>query len=276
MSSQYKQILFRKNISRFRHIQEIAAGFSRTYGGAKIIQDDVFAIIENYAKTKDVPLEWLRFPIEDKELCACTFVRGGRIFVLINAGIALNEQIFAAAHELYHIRCFLEEDETELIEKGSILDSRTIDANTTEEEELEANAFASSLLVQKDDLRQQMDIYQIDPQNIKTDDIVMLMDIFAVPYKAVVLRLLEEKLIEEKKVEALLSVPMGNIEKWIKITGRAKRWNKIPTDCEQFGTLRENLLENKENESLPEGRIESDMKRLQEIMAKYGINENDD
>ena len=255
MSSQYKQILFRKNISRFRHIQEIAAGFSRTYGGAKIIQDDVFAIIENYAKTKDVPL---------------------RIFVLINAGIALNEQIFAAAHELYHIRCFLEEDETELIEKGSILDSRTIDANTTEEEELEANAFASSLLVQKDDLRQQMDIYQIDPQNIKTDDIVMLMDIFAVPYKAVVLRLLEEKLIEEKKVEALLSVPMGNIEKWIKITGRAKRWNKIPTDCEQFGTLRENLLENKENESLPEGRIESDMKRLQEIMAKYGINENDD
>ena len=152
MSSQYKDILFRQDIRRFRQIQEAAAGFSQHYGGAKIIQDDIFAIVENYARIKGVPLEWLRFPISDQELCACTFVRGGRIFVLINSNIALNEQIFAAAHELYHIRCYLEDDDTELMEKGSILDSRTIDANTTEREELEANAFASSLLVQRTDL----------------------------------------------------------------------------------------------------------------------------
>ena len=51
----------------------------------------------------DMPFDMLRYPIEDTDLCACTFIRKGRMFVMINSALPLSKQIFAAAHELYHI-----------------------------------------------------------------------------------------------------------------------------------------------------------------------------
>ena len=118
MVSLFDGILFKRDPERFEQIREIAAGFSSIYIGQNIIQDNIFTVIENYTKTKEKPLEWLRFPINDQELCACTFVRSGRIFVMLNSGIPMSKQIFAAAHELYHVRCFLEEDDPELARSG--------------------------------------------------------------------------------------------------------------------------------------------------------------
>lgn len=106
MALLFEGILYKKNPKRFEQIREIAAGFSEYYIGQNIIQDDIFNMIENYVRTENMPLEWLRFPIRDPELCACTFIRSGRIFVMVNSGIPMSKQIFAAAHELYHIRCF--------------------------------------------------------------------------------------------------------------------------------------------------------------------------
>ena len=167
MALLFDSILYKKDSKRFEQIREIAAGFSSYYIGQNIIQDDIFTVIENYARTKEMPLEWLRFPIRDPELCACTFIRSGRIFVMLNSGIPMSKQIFAAAHELYHIRCFLDEDNSELIKQGSILNSATIEAGTTEAEEMEANAFAGILLAPVDALEQQIRIYQINKQAIE-------------------------------------------------------------------------------------------------------------
>ena len=105
MDALYDGILFKRNNKRFNQIKAAASGFSDLYIGCNIIQDDIFTVIENYARIKDIPLEWLRFPIDDSELCACTFIRGGRIFVMLNSALPMAKQIFAAAHELYHIRC---------------------------------------------------------------------------------------------------------------------------------------------------------------------------
>ena len=156
MASLFDSILYKKDSKRFKQIREIAGGFSSYYIGQNIIQDDIFTVIENYARTKEMPLEWLRFPIRDPELCACTFIRSGRIFVMMNSGIPMSKQIFAAAHELYHIRCFLEEDNPELIKRGSILNSTTLEGGTTEAEEMEANAFAGLLLAPVDAIEQQI------------------------------------------------------------------------------------------------------------------------
>ena len=211
MVSLFDGILFKRDPERFEQIREIAAGFSSIYIGQNIIQDNIFTVIENYTKTKEKPLEWLRFPINDQELCACTFVRSGRIFVMLNSGIPMSKQIFAAAHELYHVRCFLEEDDPELARSGSILNATTIETGTTEEEEMEANAFAGLLLVPVDALEQQIRIYQIDKTAIETDDILTLMDIFAVPYKAMVLRLLEEQLISDARAREMLDIPLEEV-----------------------------------------------------------------
>lgn len=220
---------------------------------------------------KEMPLEWLRFPIRDPELCACTFIRSGRIFVMMNSGIPMSKQIFAAAHELYHIRCFLEEDNPELIKRGSILKAATIDAGATEEEEMEANAFAGILLVPVDALEQQIRIYQINKEAIEMYDILTLMDIFAVPYKAMVLRLLEEKIISDDQARKMTAVPFSKVKKLIQMTGKAKRWDMIPSGYEKFGNLVENLTINTEQEALPKSRLDSDWKELERIKELYGI-----
>lgn len=271
MISLFDGILFKRDPERFEQIREIAAGFSSIYIGQNIIQDNIFTVIENYTKTKEKPLEWLRFPINDQELCACTFVRSGRIFVMLNSGIPMSKQIFAAAHELYHVRCFLEEDDLELARSGSILNATTIETGTTEEEEMEANAFAGLLLVPIDALEQQIRIYQIDKTAIEMGDILTLMDIFAVPYKAMVLRLLEEQLISDARAREMLDIPLEEIRKRMAITDKAKRWDMIPSGYGKFGSLLENLTANTEQEALPKSRLESDWKKLERLKKAYGI-----
>lgn len=271
MNTFLEGILYNVNPSRFDQIKKVATGFAGNYVGNNIIQDDIFALIENYARAKEMPLEWIRLPIDDKKLCACTFIRGGRIFVMLNTKLPYSKQIFAAAHELYHIWCYLEDNDTELIRTGSILDAQTIDEGTTEDEEMEANAFAGVLLVPSDSLNQQMRIYQITNSDLGVDEILTLMDIFAVPYKATVLRLVEENKISGEKAINLLRISGDYLEKCIAITAKAKRWSLAPMGTEKLGSIVENLFDNAEAERIPGERLKSDESKLEKIMERYRI-----
>ena len=264
-------ILFKKDKKRFDHIEMLGSGFARQYIGNNIIRDGIFMVIENYARTKEVPLEWIRLPVDDPELCACTFVRSGRIFVMVNTTIPYSKQIFAAAHELYHIKCYLEDEYGDLESVGSILKLNTIDEGTTEIEEMEANAFAGVLLAPSDYLNQQIDIFGIDMKSIKMDDVLALVDIFAIPYKAMVLRLVEEVIIDRDTARELLKIPVDKIRKRMDISGKGKRWDIVPEGNEMLGSLEENLIINAENEALPISRIENDKSWLEKIKHKYRI-----
>ena len=48
---------------------------------------------------------------------------------------------------------------------------------------------------------------------IEMSDILTLMDIFAVPYKAMVLRLLEEKIISDGRAREMIDIPFHKIKK---------------------------------------------------------------
>lgn len=263
--------LFVKDKRKFNQLREKADGFNENYNGSNIIQDDIFHVIENYTKKMDMPLEFLRYPVDDDDLCACTFIRGGRIFVFLNSKMPLGKQIFAAGHELYHIKCYLEDNGQELAQKGSMLASATIDNFQGEQEEMEANAFSGLLLVPSHTLMQQLQIYSIDTSHLTVSDVLMLMEIFAVPYKAMVLRLYEESLISEEQARALFQVSNDDLDQLVSLTGRAKRWTSVPQGMAQFGSLRENLEINNENGSLLPSRYESDKKRMAEIQALYHL-----
>ncbi len=260
--------LYVKNKKRFEQIRAKANGFNQDFNGNNIIQDDIFHIIQNYAVRRETPLEFLRYPIDDEELCACTFVRGGRIFVLLNAKLPLCKQIFALGHELYHVWCYLENEDADLVSKGSMLNAVTMDDSSSEQEEMEANAFSGLLLVPADPLRQQIRIYGIEISEIAVKDVLMLMEIFAVPYKAIVLRLYEEGLITAEQVKNLFRVKAADVQRQIKRTGRAKRWIEPPMMESSFGGLDEYLAVNKENDSLIPSRLECDERRLQELRKK--------
>ena len=214
----------------------------------------------------DMPFDMLRYPIEDTDLCACTFIRKGRMFVMINSALPLSKQIFAAAHELYHIYCYFEEHDSELLQSGSILASSIIDEEAKEIEDMEANAFAAILLAPKERLDEQTDVYNLSYKNISVQTILKIMDIFAIPYKAAVIRLLEEDKIDAKDAKKLLQIPEEEISKQMKLTGKAARWQEIHKDFVRFGSLSELMYDVEQMDAVRDERLSSDKSRLTEIM----------
>ena len=262
--------LYIKDRKRYIKISECVTSFNSLYNKNNIIQDDIFNVLENYVNRHDMPFELLRYPIGDAELCACTFIRQGRMFVMLNSAIPLSKQIFAAAHELYHIYCYLEEKDFALLQSGSILESDVIDDEAKELEDMEANAFAALLLAPKDRLEEQSVVYNLSYKNASVQVVLKIMDIFAIPYKAAVLRLFEEEKIDIKTAKKLLQIGNDEISKQIEVTGKAARWQEIPRELIRFGSLSEKMYELEQWESIRDERLESDKARLKEIVKILG------
>ena len=98
--------LYKKQNSRFEKINELSKAFAVNYCGNTIIRDTIFEIVSNYARKRELSLEILRYPFKDNELWAFTFIKKGTIFLCVNAGLPICKQVFAMAHELYHIHCY--------------------------------------------------------------------------------------------------------------------------------------------------------------------------
>ncbi len=262
--------LYIKDRKRYVKISECVTSFNSLYNKNNIVQDDIFNILENYVNRHEVSFELLRYPVRDAELCACTFIRQGRMFVMINSAIPLAKQIFAAAHELYHIYCYFEEKDFSLLQSGSILESDVIEDEAKELEDMEANAFAALLLAPKDRLEEQSDVYHLSYENVSVQVVLKIMDIFAIPYKAAVLRLFEEQKINIKTAKKLLQISNDEICRQIEVTGKALRWQKIPRDLIRFGSLSEKMYELEQRESIRTERLERDKARLKEIVKILG------
>lgn len=265
MNKLLKNCLYSIDRDEFNSLKVKVAQFNVVCNGENIVQDDIFSIIKNYARQNNMPLEILRYPIEDCDFCACTFLREGRIFVLINAAIPFGKQIFATAHELYHIRCYFEGNDPDFSQKGSILKAAIIDEADAQTEDVRANAFAGLFLAPVEALRAQIIIYGINVENMTNRDIYTLMDIFAIPYKAMVLRLFEEEIINEKEAEAFLSISTEQVEKEVCLCGIGRRWQKYTRDSIEFGSLEENLEINDRLGFAAENRIEEDKEVLKKI-----------
>lgn len=178
----------------------------------------------------------------------------------------LLKRIFAAAHELYHIYCYFEGYDSALLQFGSILASGIIDEDAKEMEGMEANAFAAILLVFKERLDEQTDVYNLSYKDISVQTVLKIMDIFAISHKAAVLRLLEEEKIEVKTAKRLLQVTEEEISKQIEITGKVARWQEIPKDFIRFGSLSELMYDVERLDAVRDERLAGDKSRLSEIM----------
>lgn len=260
--------LYRVDINRFNKLRDEAKSFNTLNNGSNIIQDDIFNVIKNYGRRVEQPIEILRYPIEDEDFCACTFVRKGVLFIVCNTFLPLSKQIFAAAHELYHIIKYVNGDDDDFVRHGSILKSKDIDETEVAAEDREANAFAGLFLAPTNFLNEQIDIYSIKTLKLQVKDVLRLMDIFAVPYKAIVLRMYEEKLIDEVKADELLSVESSEINKAIALTGVAARWQKADVNHMDFGSLVECLSTNEKMGFATEKRLDDDKNTLESLIAE--------
>ena len=167
MNNVLEDSLFVSQNKKFDEIQSIVRQFSAEYVGNSIIKDNIFAVIQNYARKKEIALEMLRYPIHDDELWALTFLKQDTIFVCVNTALPLCKQFFAAAHELYHIYCYVENADQSYIKNGSMLDSATGDETGRTQEDLEANAFAGLLLMPNQLLHEQILLYGLDKDLVR-------------------------------------------------------------------------------------------------------------
>lgn len=258
--------LYHLDAKRFDELRNEAKSFNVLNNGSNIVQDDIFNIISNYGRKSEQLIEILRYPIMDEDFCACTFVRKGVLFIVCNTYLPLAKQIFAAAHELYHIIKYVNGDDEDFAQHGSILKSKDIDEADVEVEDREANAFAGLFLAPTNALSEQIEIYSIEATKLQVKDVLRLMDIFAIPYKAMVLRLYEEGYINEKKADELLNIDSEEINETIEITGVSARWKKIDASQIEFGSLRECLTHNEKMGFATESRLEDDKKILESIL----------
>lgn len=90
------------------------------------------------------------------------------------------------------------------------------------QEDLEANAFAGLLLMPDASVIEQFKMFGISKENMGIDDVLVLMDLFALLYKAVVLRLVESSVITEEKAKSLYQENNESISVRIELTGKAE------------------------------------------------------
>ena len=173
--------------------------------GNDIIGVQIFSILGLYARViyyplgKDAPWGFTRISGSKNDAAL------EKPFVAINTSIPVDCQVFAAAHELYHI--WYEQN-------PDILPSDLLDEQDKKVNEKKANRFAAEFLVDEMMLRQEIEIYKIKKITIKS--ILQLTELFAVPYPAMAKRLYETGWIGEGELKKFLEESDDSIKKYKK------------------------------------------------------------
>lgn len=271
MNAVLTECLYTSRRDRYREIKVQTEAFVEQYCGSSIVRDNIYAVLENYARRNDLQLELLRYPFGDDELWAITFVKQGTVFVCINTDLPLCKQFFAVTHELYHIYCYVNNPDDSYIRGGSLLSAEIADEAGNTQEDLEANAFAGLVLMPERLLDEQMRLYGISSERLGTDAVLTLMDMFAMPYKAVVLRLYETGNIDRQQAETLLNASRNAIDTQMNLTGKARRWRLDGKGTEQFGSLLQMAAYCDAHDYLTDSRQEDDQAFIARLRQQYGL-----
>lgn len=195
----------------------------------------------------------LKYPIKDNELCAFVCKKKGRTFVYINSFIPREKQVFAAAHELYHIWY-----DQHKLNQTELLKDQVIENNTEDINELKANLFAALLLVPTEVLTIELKARGIQKDSIKIEDIVRLMALFYVPFKTIVRRLYEIDFINEDKMVEFLSIPDRDPKSGVMLVRKRLQLNDSTQDSTNeifFKDMVENAISAYNEGKISEGKL---------------------
>jgi Zn-dependent peptidase ImmA (M78 family) len=221
----------------------------------RVLREEVLDLIQQEATL-------LKYPIKDNELCAFVCKKKNRIFVYINTFIPREKQVFAAAHELYHI--WYDQDrlnQTELLH-DQVLENYTEDIN-----ELKANLFAALLLVPTEVLSNEIKSRGIKKDSIKIEDIVRLMALFYVPFKTIVRRLYEIEFIDDNKMREFLTVPDRDPQDGVMLVRKRLQLNDSTQDRTSdifFEKLVENVISAYNEKKISEGKLRNILSLMNE------------
>ena len=168
-----------------------------------IIGTQIFSILGLYARV-------IYYPLGKEAPWGFTRISGStndslleKPFVAINSSIPVDCQVFAAAHELYHI--WYEQN-------PDMLPSDLLNEQNKKISEKKANRFAAEFLVDEVLLKQEIDLYKIKKITIKS--VLQLAELFVVPYRTMVKRLGEIDLLGKAGQTRFLEESEDAIEKY--------------------------------------------------------------
>ncbi|TDQ36384.1 ImmA/IrrE family metallo-endopeptidase [Aureibacillus halotolerans] len=214
----------------------------------RILRDEVFELVQQEATL-------LKYPIHDNELCAFVCLKENRTFVYINTFIPREKQVFAAAHELYHIWY----DKDRLLEP-ELLHNDVMDNETENINEQKANRFAALLLVPTDVLHSELMSRAIQKDTLSIEDVIVLMAFFYVPFKTMVRRLNEIDFIDQKKTSEFLSVPDRDPQAGVMLVRKRLQLNDSSQERTNeifFEKLAENAIEAFDKKLISERKLRS-------------------
>jgi Zn-dependent peptidase ImmA (M78 family) len=148
----------------------------------------------------------LLYPLSTKNVAGFTRKQGDLTQVFINTSFSLSFQTFAGAHELFHLISLREQAEDELIICNSYDISEEIDESASSIEEIKANYFAAAFLLPQNVVQKRF--ASIKSKSVHKEDLILqiieLENEYEIPYKTVLKRLKELKLIEGGEFEQLI------------------------------------------------------------------------
>jgi Zn-dependent peptidase ImmA (M78 family) len=147
----------------------------------------------------------LLYPLATKKVAGFTRKQGELIQVFINTSFNLSFQTFAAAHELFHLISLREKPEDELIICNDQDVSEEMDNSGSNIDEIQANYFAAAFLLPQNVVRKRFE--SIKGKSLQKEDLVLqiigLENEYDVPYKTVLKRLKELRLIDSGEFDQL-------------------------------------------------------------------------
>ena len=192
-----------------------------------VIGTQIFQILSLNARV-------IYYPLGKDTVWGFTRIRGARgdgqnqkPFVVINTSIPIDCQVFAAGHELYHI---WKDDRIDVV-PADVMDEATTDRN-----ELKANRFAAEFLVEEELLLKELRTYGIASENVSFKDILILSELFCVPYRTMVKRLFEIGFITKTERNRFLNASEDEVS-----AGRKRYSLSIPQGDEKIAI--DNLTE---------------------------------
>jgi len=179
-----------------------------------LLRDGVFSLLEQYCTV-------LYYPQENEENDGCHIKRlvNDKVvnFVFINTHKSIEKQVFTAAHELGHIL------DLDIYLKDNCPDY------SSDMEEIAMNKLAALLLMPENiftkELQEHFKNYSTEEGKITLDNLIklslFLMDLFFVPFKAVIIRLFELGYLSKKDAEEIIydTTTLNKINDYIKLLG---------------------------------------------------------
>lgn len=255
-----------RNTERFNKISETTKYFLSSYCGMSILKDNIFPSMQNFIRRSGRQIELMFYPFDNKDIWALNMIREDTFFLSINTEVAVSKEIYAAANELWRIHQYIEQNDIRGL--YSILNSE-MTGNPSASVDIEADTFARLLLMNETQLYEMSVIYNIDLRKPTIRSVLLLMSLFALPFRCVVIRLFECNYITKEETFNLLNTSEDEIKNEIRLTGIGKRWCISGKGTESLGSFVETYEFNKKNGFFTESKEKQEQLFIDEIRAKF-------